>query len=231
MLLCALWISLISIVKLHGKTQLLLSFHVREGSHRQQNQYLPGTQIFMTWDRNCTFLNTPQMVSTDPMCDWRWSKSLKSIELQFLLEQGLVHWWFLSALLLGHYCPEQGLLFALLLSSLNLFPNNKFGQCAEELLLSVQLAWQWETYNSKQWVGNNFWAHFKIPWSFSKHGLTNASYFPGMQISVLHQCYQLAWYPNKITFLQAFNYWSWVFYYLCFLYIKLIFSKSYPSLV
>lgn len=62
-----------------------------------------------------------------------------------------------------------------------------------------------------------------------KHDLTNISHFPGMQISVLHQCFHLAWYPNKITSLQAFNYWSWMFYYLCFLYIKLIFSKSYIS--
>lgn len=53
--------------------------------------------------------------------------------------------------------------------------------------------------------------------------------FREMQIPVLHQCYQLAWYPNKITFLQAFHYWTWIFYYCCFLYIKLTLSKSYVS--
>lgn len=93
------------------------------------------------------------------------SKSLKSIKLQFLLGHGLARCWFLSALLLDHYCLEQGLLFALFLSSLNLFPNHKFGLCTEESLSSLQLAWQQETYHSKQWIGNYFGAHFKIPWS------------------------------------------------------------------
>lgn len=41
------------------------------------------------------------------------SKSLNSIKLLFLSEQGLVCCWFLSALLLDYYCIEQGLLFAL----------------------------------------------------------------------------------------------------------------------
>lgn len=65
------YLYLISAVKIDGKKQSLLSFHVHKGSHRQQNQHLPGKQTFMTWDRNCTFLNTPQTVSAETVCDCR----------------------------------------------------------------------------------------------------------------------------------------------------------------
>lgn len=149
-----------------AKKQLLLSFHVHEGSHRQQNQYLPGKQSFMTSGRNCIFLTILQTGSTGSVCDWRQKQGPEESKLQFL-ETELICCWFLSALLLDHYCLEQGLLFALFLSLLHLFPNTwtKFGQGTEESLLSVQLAQQQETYYSKWWVGSNFWAHFKIPWS------------------------------------------------------------------
>lgn len=68
-----------------AKKQLLLSFHVHEGSHRQQNQYLPGKQSFMTPGRNCMFLTILQTASAGSVCDWRQKQGPEESKLQFLL--------------------------------------------------------------------------------------------------------------------------------------------------